>query len=310
MKENKNDRLSEPEYFDHDALMRRIETLVKKYPFFEFNYLGNSILGRGIPLISLGGGKREVLYVGTHHGMEWITAMVLCRFLSDLGELYQKKSTVYRTSLETLFQTHTLYVVPMLNPDGTEYQIHGIKEENPLFSRLLDMNGGSADFSKWQANARGVDLNHNYDAGFAEYKKLEAENGITKGAPTRYSGEEPESEPEVAALCNFIRFRRDLRGILTLHTQGEEIFYKSGGKCAKGAEGVAKKLSDLTGYRLSLAEGLASYGGLTDWCAQKADIPSFTLECGKGVNPLPISDHFPIYVNLRKVLFTCPTLLS
>ena len=53
------------------------------------------------------------------------------------------------------------------------------------------------DFTHWQANARGVDLNHNYDAGFLEYKQIEAEQGILGGGPTRYSGECPESEPEV-----------------------------------------------------------------------------------------------------------------
>ena len=134
-------------------------------------------------------------------------------------------------------------------------------------------------------------------------------NDILKGAPTRFSGEAPESEPETAALCNFIRFQNDLRGIMTLHTQGEEIFYKSGGVEPKCSVAIAKRLAKLTSYRLSDAEGLASYGGLTDWCVQKAGIPSFTLECGKGENPLPISQHSLIYLNLKNALFAFPTLL-
>ena len=304
-----NDRFSALRSFDHTELMRTVESLTQTYPFLEYHYLGNSILGRGIPILSLGTGKRKVLYVGAHHGMEWITAMILCRFLQDLCLSYQNKASVARVSLEALLQTHTLYVIPMLNPDGVAYQTHGIDEKNSLFVRLQDMNGGSLDFSRWQANARGVDLNHNYDAGFAEYKKLVAENGILKGAPTRFSGEAPESEPETSALCNFIRFQKNLCGIMTLHTQGEEIFFKSGGKQVKGAEAIAKKLAALTSYRLSEAEGLASYGGLTDWCVQKLALPCFTLECGKGVNPLPISHFTSIYADLKKALFVFPTLL-
>ena len=40
--------------------------------------------------------------------------------------------------------------------------------------RGLKYNQQSDDFSHWQANARGVDLNHNYDSGFYEYKKIES----------------------------------------------------------------------------------------------------------------------------------------
>ena len=292
--------------FDHRNMMEFLQKLTEEYPFLKLSYLGQSILGKAIPKITLGNGKRKLLYVGTHHGMEWITSMVLCRFLLDFCNSYQQKSNVFRISTDTIWQTHTIFVIPMLNPDGTDYQIHGICEENPLYKRVLDMNGGSKDFSRWQANARGVDLNHNYDAGFWEYKKYEAEADIFAGA-TRYSGETPESEPEVAALCNFIRFESDLRGILTLHTQGEEIFYQSNGECPKNTTAIAKRISAASGYRLSEATGLASYGGLTDWCVQKQQIPSFTLECGKGTNPLPVSDAFPIYATLRKTLFLFPT---
>lgn len=292
--------------FDHRDMMEFLEGLVRDYPFLELSYLGTSILGKTIPKITLGSGKRKLLYVGTHHGMEWITAMLLCRFLLDFCQCHQQKSRICQISTEAIWETHTIFVVPMLNPDGTDYQIHGVQKENPLYERVLGMNGGSTDFSRWQANARGVDLNHNYDAGFWEYKKPEAEEGIFAGA-TRYSGEAPESEPEVAALCNLVRFEGDLRGILTLHTQGEEIFYQSGGICPKRSAAIAKRLSAASGYRLSEATGLASYGGLTDWCVQKQGIPSFTLECGKGENPLPVSDALPIYATLRKALFCFPT---
>ena len=294
--------------FDHSQLLIALQGMSERYSFLGIGSLGCSILGRSIPLLTLGCGKREALYVGAHHGMEWITSLILTRFVNEFCEQVQQNRTAYHISLVQLLQTHTIYIIPMLNPDGVEYQIHGIEESNPLYNRLLIMNGGSTDFSSWQANARGVDLNHNYDAGFAEYKRLEAENGISNGAPTRYSGTAPESEPEVAYLCNFIRFR-ELRAVLTFHTQGEEIFYRSAEKAPRGSSVLARRMAMLSGYTLSTAEGLASYGGLTDWCIQKLDLPSFTIECGKGRNPLPIRDAFPIYARLRELLFTIPVLL-
>ena len=293
---------------DWSELMKTIEIFSERYPFLSTAELGKSILGRSIPCLTLGNGRRSVLYVGAHHGMEWITTVLLLRFVNELCQAIEDEKKVYKISLKLLLDQYTLTVIPMLNPDGVEYQIHGIEENNPLFSRALSMNGGSSDFSHWQANARGVDLNHNYDAGFREYKQLEAEQAIPCGAPTRYSGQEPESEPEVRALCEYIRFQKDLRLVLTLHTQGEEIFYKSGGTFVSGTYPAISKLSELTGYRLSIADGLAAYGGLTDWCLQRLGIPAMTLECGKGVNPLPLSDYSTIYSRLREGLFLAPTL--
>ena len=140
--------------------------------------------------------------------------------------------------------------------------------------------------------------------------QLERREGITGGAPTRYSGETPESEPEVGYLCNYLRFNREkIHAILTLHTQGEEIYYTSGGKTAPRSDSIAKALSRLCGYRLSVPEGLAAYGGLTDWCIRSLGIPSFTVECGKGENPLPLENYFCIYATLRQMLFEAPLLL-
>ncbi len=294
--------------FDHATLMERVRSLADSYPFLTLPYLATSILDRAIPILHLGNGERRVLYIGAHHGMEWITSLILVKFVEELCEAIKTKKRTWGIYPCDLLDGYTLSVLPMLNPDGVEYQIHGVGEDNPLRERLLEMNGGSLDFSSWQANARGVDLNHNYDAGFAEYKKLEAESGIKKGAPTRYSGECAESEPEVAALCNLIRFSAPWKGIMTLHTQGEEIFAPSCEE-GKGSTVTARRVSHFTGCRLGRAEGFAAYGGLTVWCAEKMSIPAFTMECGRGKNPLPLSSASSIYATVRASLFLFPTIL-
>ena len=294
--------------FDYATLMERLHHLANTYSFLNLSYMGTSILDRAIPVLHIGNGNRRVLYVGAHHGMEWITSLVLTQFLEELCEIVESKRKVCGIYPCDLLDGYTLSVIPMLNPDGVEYQIHGVEENNPLRDRLLEMNDGSEDFSAWQANARGVDLNHNYDAGFAEYKQLEKEQNMKKGAPTRYSGECAESEPEVAALCNLMRFSAPWKGVMTLHTQGEEIFAPLCDKSEKG-EVTARRLSQLTGYRLSRAEGLAAYGGMSDWCAEKLSVPSFTMECGRGKNPLPITQTSSIYATMRAALFLFPTIL-
>jgi len=297
------------ENIDHAEMMRVIEVMCERYEGLAVTSLGKSILGREIPMLQLGNGRKKVLYIGAHHGMEGMTAALLLRFVNEYFELCRTGSVVDRVPVRALNEARSIFVVPMLNPDGIEYALNGIGEENPMRERVLSMNDGSADLGRWQANARGVDLNHNYNAGFEAYKQLEGELGIVGGGPTRYSGEYPESEPEVAYLCNFIRFTGDFSLALSLHTQGEEIYYTSGGYCPENAERIGRYIAGLCDYRLAKPDGPAAYGGFTDWFIKEFDQPSFTVECGRGENPLPFSDFPMTYLRIRKMLFMAPMLV-
>lgn len=294
---------------DYGTMMERLNVLAEQYPFLSVTYLGESVMGRGIPLVTLGRGKKTLLYVGAHHGMEWITSWLLIRMIEEYCRAYQNGEIICGCNVRVLFETRTLCIVPMLNPDGVEYQIHGAPKDHIFYDRVRSMNGGSDDFSQWQANARGVDLNHNYNRGFVEYKQIESERGIFGGAPTRYSGESPESEPETGALCNFIRYCEDLKAVISFHSQGEEIYYTTPGKALPESEPMARAMARMCGYRLEEPQEMASFGGLTDWCVGELSLPSFTLECGKGRNPLPISDFFLVYARLRRLLFFTPFLI-
>lgn len=289
---------------DYLALREYIDILLNKYEFLECEYLGNSVLGRPIPMLKLGHGRAKFLYVGAHHGMERITSSLLLRFADDYGSLVKSSGRIYNMSAPYLFSAATVYVIPMLNPDGVEISLKG-NGDDLLSERRLKYNCKSEDFSSWQANARGVDLNHNYDCGFYEYKKLEAEMGITDGAPTRYSGVAPESESETASLCNFIRYHGDIRRLLTLHTQGEEI-YSGHTENIPRARAICRVMEKTTGYTAKNPSGAPSYGGLTDWFTKEFLRPAYTLECGLGKNPLPPSDLEPIYGKLKKLLFIFP----
>ena len=291
---------------DYDTFVEYADLLSKRFSFLEFNYLGESVMGRGIPLFKIGEGEKKIYYIGAHHGAERITAALLLKFIYEFCSYRLRGVNVFGINQKVIEKFYTLILIPMLNPDGVEIALGRIGEDSLFYERLVRMNG-SADFKKWQANARGVDLNHNYDAGFDKYKKIENELGIFGGSPTRFSGEYPESEPETGALCNYFRFFMP-SAVITLHSQGREIYYTSGGECPSGAKATAARLSAFSGYMLAEPEGAASYGGLTDFCIQKLGVPSFTFECGKGQNPLPSEQTNEIYAELRRVFFTFPTM--
>lgn len=279
------------------------EEFIRRYPDKICALLGKSILGEDIDYFKIGEGKRGVLAVGAHHGAEHITASALYDFLFFIAECSDTGAMFSGINLGFLLQKFTFWIVPCLNPDGVDMAISGIGK-TPLRDRQVKMNGGSLDFSVWQANARGVDLNHNYGAGFFEYKKLERTEGIMPGR-SRYSGEFPESEPETRALAAFIRTVSP-EAVVSLHTQGGEIFSKPR---VERVEKIARKVAKISGYQVSAADGLAAYGGLSDYTGDVLGIPSFTVELGVGKNPLPQKQLFPICERVRKILVTLPTLL-
>ena len=251
-------------------------------------FIGKSLLGVPIPCLKLGRGKRCSLFVGAHHGSEHITANVLMKFASELAEKVPAERTAF--------------IIPMLNPDGCAIATGDVGADHPLFPFLTKVNGGG-DFSHWQANARGVDLNRNYDAGFDKCKAAERALGIFSPSPTRYGGEHPESEPETAALCALTRILAPrLNVAVALHTQGEEIYYDYEKRAPDGARELAEKFAALSGYALSEPEDAASHGGFKDWVIDRFGVPAFTIECGRGENPLPPSDFEKIYEKVRSIL--------
>lgn len=300
--------ISQSKPFDYDTMLQLIYEIKDKFPFIKIGSIGESLLGRSLPLITLGKGKKSVIYIGAHHGMEWITSALLLNFVNDFCNDYVNGRCGSEISSRVLFETRKIFIIPMLNPDGVDYAINGISGQNALLSRIIKMNDGSNDFSHWQANARGVDLNHNYSAGFKEYKIIEREMNIINGAPGKYSGEHPESEPETRALCNFVRLQMPELAI-SLHTQGEEIYFTSNQNQAHNSLSIVKTISRLTGYKISFPTGTAKYGGFTDWFIEEFDRPSLTIECGLGKNPLPFSDHDDIYSRIKRSLYTIPILI-
>ena len=237
----------------YERMLEYISIFSERYSCFHVTYLGESMLGKSIPMITLGIGKKSVLYIGAHHGMEWITTALLLKFANEYCEMLESGGYIGHTSVSYLNSSRSIQIIPMLNPDGVNYHIEGVDSDNPLKERLIKMNRGKNDFSCWQANARGVDLNHNYDANFETYLKTDEAKKLSGGAPSKWCGEAPESEPESGLRANYVRFNDDIGLYLSFHSQGEEIYY--GDKFSPSAENIriGQMLSRLSGKFNSLA---------------------------------------------------------
>lgn len=129
--------------FDCARMVEVLEMLSEDYPYIEIGTLGNSFMGRGIPMVALGSGKSSVVYVGAICGREYITSMALIRFIKEYAEGYLRGIKMYNNSLRSLFCDRTVYIIPMLDVDGVEYAINGINDKNTLYDRLSE---GKDDF--------------------------------------------------------------------------------------------------------------------------------------------------------------------
>ena len=58
---------------------------------------------------------------------------------------------------------------------------------------------------------------------------------------------------------------------------------------------IGEELSKASGYELEITPSYSANAGYKDWFIQTYNRPGYTVEAGRGENPLPISDFDLIY---------------
>lgn len=289
----------------HERLCGAIDYLKENYRGLKVFPIGKSALGREIPALCVGNPMGAALFVGATHGLEWITTLLLIRFCEVVLEGLKTGGKVSDINVRKALKGRSLVVVPCLNPDGVEISLSGKSGACEMGEFVEEICGG--DYSVWQANARGVDINHNFDAGWCILREMERDSGIDGPAPTRYGGQHPNSEPETRAITMFCLTYQP-RTLYSMHSQGEEIYYRYGEHTPERSRLMAQILAASSGYTPASPTGLASHGGLKDWFIDKFRRPGFTIEVGMGKNPLEIDRFEPIYQKIEEML-TIATLL-
>lgn len=284
----------------YDQVLKTIAKMCNTFPELHLQSIGKSVLHRDIYALSVGQVENgATLFVGGTHGQEWLTVSLLLLFVDELLSSIQSREPLEEIDFSLALQKRGLIVIPALNPDGIEIALNGPKSagwRKNCVKKILE----KSDLT-WQANARGVDLNHNFDAGFSILQKLEREAGFCGPSPRRYGGKRPLSEPESRVIVKYVR-KHNISRLYAFHSQGEEIFYEYDNIPVPQGEEIAQTLSKLSGYQLVKNAGLYSHGGLKDWFIKEFHQPGFTVEIGKGENPLPLSDLDSIYRKIRRMM--------
>ncbi|MCL6572357.1 MAG: LysM peptidoglycan-binding domain-containing protein [Bacillus sp. (in: Bacteria)] len=274
--------------YDYTKLMNDIKRLQGVYPFLQIPSIGNSVLGKSIPEIFIGSGEKRVHYNGSFHANEWITTPVIMTFINDYLLSLTNQTPIRGLTTFRFYQQSSLSIVPMVNPDGVDLVLHGPPVNETWKQRVIDFNKGSTDFSGWKANIRGVDLNDQFPAKW----ELEKARNPNQPGPRDYVGEKPLSEPEAIAMAELTR-KRDFVRVLAFHTQGEVIYWGFENLEPPESEVLVNEFSRVSGYEP--VKTIESYAGYKDWFIQDWRRPGFTIELGRGINPLPLSQFDEIY---------------
>lgn len=282
---------------DYKTRNEIISALCRHYPFIKHSYAGESVCGRCIDVLHIGNTKSRVLYCGGFHGSEYLTILALLKFLDDCARSMQDENAVGEYRVSDFLRIRGLTVVPCVNPDGVEIALHGSDaalKYKPLVEKVSD------NTDKWQANARGVDINHNFNAGWCELKQKELSRNIKSPSPTRFGGNCPESEPETKALTKLCR-NIDFERAVALHSQGREIYCSFGEHTPVLSFKLASVFSQASGYNIGFPEEIATGGGFKDWFIERFKKPALTVEMGLGENPLPLSNLESEYEILKNI---------
>ncbi|OAZ48150.1 M14 family metallopeptidase [Paenibacillus polymyxa] len=291
--------------YSYEDLKEDLEALAHKYPFIEVGSIGTSVMGKDIPYIRIGQGTRKIHANASVHANEWLTTPCLLRFIEQYaqgingsGEHAGNSHWVYAGSPMKLMEHTSLWVVPMVNPDGVELVQQGMLPNHPLYHELRKWNEGRADYRGWKANIRGVDLNDQFPAYWEEEVRRRGKTG-----PSRrdYAGSAPLSEPESKALADLTE-REQFDMVLSIHSQGQEIYWNYRDLEPKESRDWALQLAAATGYRAVKLGG--SDAGYKDWFIQRFGKPGFTVEVGLGVNPLPMRDYEDIAAEVGMLMAT------
>jgi carboxypeptidase T len=183
--------------------------------------IGTTIEGRTVWMVKISDNPNddeaepEVLYDALHHAREPGSMMTLIYYMYYLLENYGTDPEV-----TFLVNNRELYFVPIVNPDGYEYNREIAPDGGGLWRKNKRDNNGDGIFN---SSDDGVDLNRNYGHGWAY-----DDNGSSPNfGSSTYRGASAFSEPETQIMRDLC-IARDFKLALNYHTYSNLLIYPWG----------------------------------------------------------------------------------
>lgn len=286
-----------PNEFTYEKCKVIVSDISEKYNFAEISVIGRSWAGRAIFSLSIGEGEEDVLFLGGLKGQESITPILLFKFFERLCEGYKNDGKISAVKIRNSLISRKITIVPCLNPDSIEIvsrEASGAGCYAGLVSRAA-----SGDYTSWNANARGVDITHNFNY---KHESIIYED-IKKAMPSPYlyAGPSPESETETKAIAKLCENRLFKHAFL-LRSGGEQIYWSDRKENLSETAMMAKVLSSVSGYPLLRKAENERFGTFCEWFTEEFHRPAFEIKTGKGENPIPAEDFNFTYNKIEEML--------
>lgn len=266
-------------FHNYGELSLELENLASQYPqIVKLSSMGKSLEGRELMVLTFSTDDQDqsrpaVFFMGGHHAREHVSVEMPLQLAQYLAREY----TAGNPRIVDLLQKRTVYIAPLINPDGAEHDI--ATGSYKLWRKNRRANGGGAF---------GVDLNRNY--GF-QWGGGGASNNPRNDT---YRGTSAFSEPETQAVKSFFESHRNITIDLTFHTFSELILYPWGHSYDPISnqrdflvhKTMAETMSKWNGYTPQQSSDLyIASGDTTDWAYGQLGIFSFTFELDPKMTP-------------------------
>lgn len=248
--------------FDYEEYKNKIDEIKKKYPFLIKYKIGASVCARDIYALSVGNYKNTVLFVAGLSAKDALAVQILIKYTENVCHAFKNRTRISGINISSILMTKGLSIIPCLNVDGMEIRSKGKAGAGDYAEFVECISKG--DYSKWEANAKGIDISRNFNSSREKITTLEVEKGVFGPAPHGYGGFAAESEPETRALVNFCE-RNNVHHAISLRGSSKSINWQSHFDIPENSKTIAKVLSVCCGYGIVNSQTDEECGSFKEW---------------------------------------------